>query len=194
MNKNTKIILGISAGIVLLCCVALAGVYFYLQRVGAQAISMSPEEKARVGHEIADYTLPEGYEEVMAMSVAGIKMVIIGPSSSFTTGETALTLMQMPTAGYSQEEMERQMRQAWERQGGSPSQGYTSVGTREATVRGQKITLTISEAGSQGQDKIMRQEIGIFTGKNEKMVMFMAMGEKGSFNEDIVDEFLGSIK
>jgi hypothetical protein len=193
MTKTTKIILAVCAGLLVLCCGALAIGYFFVSRTIGQSVAMSPAEMSRVGHEIADYSLPAGYVEKMAISVLGMKIVGIGPSSS--SDNMMLMLMQIPTTGTTnQEELERQMRQAWDQQGSTQSQNYTVVGTREVTVRGEKVILTISEASSQGESTATRQEIGVFTGKSEKMVMFMAMGDKESFDENVVDEFLGSIR
>ncbi len=194
MSKNTKIILAISAGVVVVCCGLALIAYFYFGRALGRSITMNPADKSRIGHEIADYTLPEGYEEMMAVNMLGLKMVVIGSSSS-SSDQTVLMLMQMPTTGnMNQEEMQRQMRQAWEGQAGKQSQNYTVVGTRDVTVRGDTVTLTISESTAQGSEMVMRQEMAIFTGASEKMVMFMAMGEKDKFEEGIVDEFLGSIR
>ena len=193
MSRGLKIGLAVGAGVLLLCCIVSVVVYFVVQNTLKNAVTTDPAEAAAIGHEIVDYTLPRGYEEQMAMTILGMKILAIAPTAG-GQDPMVLMLMQFPASvQMSREEMERQMRQAWQQQGGKQDQNYTVVGTEEVTIRGGTVTLTVSE--SKSEDGIVtRQVVGAFPGKDERMVLLMAMGDKDSWDQEALDEFLRSIR
>jgi hypothetical protein len=67
------------------------------------------------------------------------------------------------------------------------------VGTQKATIRGQSVTLTISEGASGSSEATMRQVTGVFNGK-DGIVMLMAMGDVDRWDQTMLDQFLASIR
>ena len=103
-----------------------------------------------------------------------------------------LALMQISAgSNLSQEEMERQVRQAMAQQGRRSDVQVQVVCTQRVTIKGQPVTLTVSEGSRGGAD--YRQATGVFPGKGG-LAMLMAMGAKDSWNEAILVQFLASIK
>ena len=197
MSKGVKITLIVIAVVLVVCCVGgavaiLAGGAIFGRAVG-QAVVQDPEQAAKMGREIVEYTLPPGYHEVFAMNMLGIKMVAIS-QKDLTDAAMVLMLMQFPTtSNLDQEQMERQMQQTWSQQSQRGNFQMRVVGTQKATIRGQSVTLTISEGTSGSSDVTLRQVTGVFNGKGG-MVMLMAMGNTDQWDQTVLDKFLASIE
>jgi len=197
MSKGVKITLIVVAVVLVVCCVGGAIVILaggaLVGRFASQAIIQDPEQTAKVGREIVEYTLPPGYREVFAMNMLGIKMVAIS-EKDFADETMMLMLMQFPTtSNLDQEQMERQMQQAWSQQSQRGNFQMRVVGTQKVTIRGQSVTLTISEGTSGSSDVTMQQVTGVFNGQ-DGMVMLMAMGDKDRWDQTALDQFLASIR
>ncbi len=196
MSRGVKIALVIAVILLGLCCIGGAGFYFITQRVVSQAVTDDPTKAATLGHEIVDYTLPDGYRELGGMNALIFKMIFIG-SASKTSDSMFIVLMQFPTGtNMDQEEMQRQMTQAMQQQGQGRNMQTHVVGTQNATIKGQPVTLTVSEGemteGNRAGTPI-RQVIGIFPAK-EGTAMLMVMGNKDTWDQAILDNFLASIR
>ncbi len=196
MSRGVKIALVIVVIVLGLCCIGGAGFYFITQRAVSQAITDDPAKAATLGHEIVGYSLPDGYRELGGMNALVFKMVFIG-SASNTSDSMFIMLMQIPTgANMDQGEMERQMTQAMQQQGQGRNMQTHVVGTQTATIKGQPVTLTISEGevtGGSEAGTVFRQVFGVFPGK-EGTAMLMAMGKKDIWDQATLDGFLASIK
>ncbi len=173
-----------------------AAAYFITQRVVSQAVIDDPTKAATLGHEIVAYSLPDGYRELGGMNALVFKMVFIG-SASKTSDSMFIVLMQIPTgANMDEAEMQRQMTQAMQQQGQGRNMQTHVVGTQTATIKGQPVTLTVSEGTvTEGSDAgtTFRQVIGVFPG-NAGTAMLMAMGKKDTWDQATLDGFLASIK
>jgi hypothetical protein len=197
MSRGVKIAL--VAVVILLgaCCIGGAALYFISQRVVSQAFTDDPARAATLGHEIVDYNLPDGYRELGGINALGFKMVFIG-SGSETGDSMFIVLMQIPAGtDMDQEEMQRQMTQAMQQQGQGRNLQTHVVGTQTVTIKGQPVTLTVSEGTvTEGSDAgaVFRQVIGIFPGKDSSTAMLMAMGKKDTWDQATLDSFLASIK
>ena len=96
----------------------------------------------------------------------------------------------------SPEEMQRQMTQAMQQQGQGRAMQTHVVGTQAATIKGQPVTLTVSEGEvTEGSDAgtIFRQVMGVVPGK-DGTAMLMAMGKKDTWDQATLDSFLASIR
>jgi hypothetical protein len=96
----------------------------------------------------------------------------------------------------SPEEMQRQITQAMQQQGQGRNVQTHVVGTQTATVKGQPVTLTVSEGTvAEGSEAgtVFRQVIGVFPGK-AGTAMLMVMGKKDTWDEATLDNFLASIR
>ena len=111
----------------------------------SQAVIDDPAKATSLGHEIVDYNLPDGYRELGGMNALVFKMVFIGPESR-TSDFMFIMLMQIPAGtNMDQEEMQRQMTQPCSSRAKAATFRAHVVGTQTATIKGQPVTLTISE-------------------------------------------------
>ena len=196
MSKGVKITLVVVVILLGMCCIGGAAFYFISQRAISQAVIDDPAKATSLGHEIVDYNLSDGYHELGGMNALGFKMVFIGAKSG-TADSMFIMLMQIPTeANMDQEEMQRQMTDAMQKQGQGRNVKMHVVGTQTATIKGKPVTLTVSEGEvTEGDDAgtLFRQVIGVFPAK-EGTAMLMAMGKKDSWDQAMLDNFLASIK
>lgn len=114
MSNNSKIILGVVIGLVVVClCAAGAGLVALLtiQRTvsSVDIDNLSIEEPARVNEvaaKIVDLELPEGYREQYAMDLAGFQIVIFEHSHQ----DQLIILLQAPqAAGSSSVDLHQQL-------------------------------------------------------------------------------------
>ena len=189
MSRNTKIAL-IVVGALAVICLGLCGVsVLLLPRVTENIVSQKPADAKRVGAEIADYTLPPGYTEVMGMNMLVYKMVAIAPEQNRGDGMIFM-LMGTNAGGANQAEMERQMQQSFQQQFGRSGSQMQVVGQESVTIRGKPVTLTIAENDAAPK---LRQAVGTFEGKNG-LVIVMVMGAANDWDNNLMREFLGSIQ
>ncbi len=194
MSRGVKITLIVVAVVLVVCCLGAIVASLIVGRFAGQAFTTDPNRARQVGHEIADYTLPAGYSEQAGMNMAGIRMVVIAQhAQTQSADEMAIIMMQFPASlNLSPEEMERQIGQQMERQFQRGNEQMQVVGTQPATIKGQTVTLTVSEGtGSSGVTH--RQVTGVFPGK-DGTAMLMAFGAKDTWNQQALDNFLASIR
>jgi len=144
-----------------------------------------------VSDKIAQYDMPPGYKAQMSMSLFVYDMVMIGPSQT-GSGNMMIMLMQFNSgADLDQAQMEEQMRQAFQQQGGQPGMQMKVVETREETIRGEQVTVTISEGGSQGVT--IRQWVTVFKGNSGPTVL-MIQGSTSDWDDELILNFIHSIR
>jgi hypothetical protein len=197
MSRNTKIAIGIIAGLVFLCiCIGGIIAYFALNRAGQVigeavegAIAEEPAEVAQIAQGIVEYKLPPGYREQFGMSFFGFDMVAFGPAEST---DQMIMLMEFPeSAGLNQAEMEQQMKQSLQQQKGLQNIPMQEVDQVQRTIRDQTVTLTVSE-GTDSDGTVMRQMSGVFQGKNG-LVLLMIVSEKQNWDQRAIDAFIASL-
>lgn len=192
-NKNLWIAFG--AVIALCACTALAG-FLLLREAGSrfkESIKTDPAEVGKVGSNIADYTVPSGYVQQMAMSILGYDFVVIAPPDS---GDGMMIMLagfnQSLSQGYDEKSFQEQMQRSFEQQSGRRGLNMKVVEVKKMTIRGQEVDVTILE-GSDESGVSLRQLITIFPAKNG-MGMVMIQGLKQSWDQTAVDQFLQSIR
>jgi hypothetical protein len=175
MERSTRVILGIAAIILFLCCVAGLGFTLLGTRLMGKAIITDPDRIALVGSDIAEYDIPQGFRAAFASNVSGFKLIALGPTKD-STHFTMILIMQFPApVSANREEVERQMRQALTQQTGMGS-----------------ASLSVVDEGTTSDGIHIRQITGIFDGK-QGPVLLMIIGEAESWNEEMVRTFLASI-
>ncbi len=196
MSRNSKIIVGLIVALVLLCC-CVAGIgglaAYQLSSTFGSAMSTAgnPEQSAQVAAKIADFDLPAGYTR-MGFSIMGFDMVMITPADN---AQTAILLAQFPaSAEVSPEMLQQQMAQVFQNQSRQGGQNMKVVGTEEITLRGQPVTLTVSEGESEsGTGTVFRQKVGVFQGKGGT-AMIMILGPADAWDQAAVDTITGSMR
>jgi hypothetical protein len=192
MSRGLRIALVLVAIVLFLCCVAGLGMTLLGTRLVGRAFITNPDRVRAVGREIADYDVPAGYDEMFAMNVLGMQMVAIGPRDA-AADTMAIMLAQFPAGvGFSQQEVERQMKQALARQIGLGGANMTVMGQEQVVIRGEPVTLTVREGAAENGEP-MRQITGLFQGKGGP-AMLMVMGEANTWDQAMLDRFIASIR
>ena len=192
--KNKKIWIAFGVVIALCACTALGG-YLLLREAGSrfsQAIKTDPAEVGQVGSKIADYTVPAGYVQQMAMSILGYDFVIIAQPNS---GDGMMIMLagfnNNLSQGYDEKTFQEQMQRSLEQQSGRRGLNMKVVEVKKMTIRGKEVNVTILE-GSDDSGVSLRQLIAIFPSKNG-MGMVMIQSITDVWDQTVVDQFLQSI-
>ncbi len=191
MSRTTKIILFVVLPAVASCFLLCLALIILVPRLVSNAVASDPQAARQIGVRIADYAVPRGYQEMMGMDLFSAQWVLLGRSDK--RSGTGIMLMQFNsfTAGnYDQKQMEQQMQQAMQRQY-DRSGTLQSAGQHTVTIRGKPTELTLSE-GTQSRAR-MRQATGVFAGKSG-MVMLMFIGDTGTWDWKLVEDFCASIR
>jgi hypothetical protein len=190
-NNNKWIWIGLGAAVLLCCCaVIVAGLVF--RQVGKkvqEGVKTDPASASKAAHEIADYTLPDGYQEQMTMDILFYSFVMIAPESS-AAGEPLIMLAQFQ-AGADDKQMEEQIRQSFEQQSGRRGMTMELKEIKKMMIRGEERQVAIYE-GTDQSGVSMRQLIATFPGKNGT-AMLMIMGSPLGWDDDKINQFIESI-
>ena len=189
MSQNKKIILFIVVPIMVICCLLCVITAVFIPNWISKAFSDDPVNAKATAAKIADYTLPDGYEEAMGIDMFFEQIVVL---STGDESSVVIALIQVNTAGgVSSAQMEQQIRQAFQNQSESDYKGMTYVGTRKVTIKNNPTVLTISE--NEGKGGRLRQATGTFNGKSG-FAMVMVMGPVSDWDWDMLDDFFESIR
>ncbi len=200
MSRNTKIILGVVAGMLVLCmCVAFAAVAA-IAIAGNHYARTAPEASVRVQQVLADpifreqaplsYEMPSGWHQDLTLHIFGFEMIGLAGSD----GHSHIFLMQLPP----ERSVEASIKEAFDE---ANTGGYTSyrygmvlrqVGETTATVRGQQVTMKISEGTNRDGDTY-RQWAGAASDANRQTVVVIEQPVK-TWDQAMVDRFIASIQ
>jgi hypothetical protein len=197
MNRTTIIILSI-VGVLALCCIGGAAVLgvggMFVGQTIDQAVVESPEEAAAVGQGIVDYTLPAGYQELVAFNMFGTSIVMIGSNNAGTGPNMAIMLASFSSGMMGDEQqMREQMRDAFSQQDGKDVSSFSTTSTEEITINGEPTTLVIAEGTSEEGERV-RQASATFTTNDGNVGMLMIIGTLDNWDQDAVDTFLNSLR
>lgn len=192
MSRNTKIVVGIIAGIVGVCCLIAVIAVLVLPRMFSNFAENvdDPAAAAEIAGSIVDYDLPSGYEEQGAMNLLGFRMAFISGRDE----QTVIMLAEFPDAlAGDEDQMQQQMRDAFANQSGSQNVNVEFVGSEDITINGSGATLATYE-GTDDQGNGMRQLIGVFETKNGSSGMLMIFGGLDSWDESGISGFIDSLE
>ncbi len=195
MSTNSKIILGVVGGALLLClCAALAAIWLFipvsglLEQTQGMKIYMQPANADQVAREIADFQLPAGYTVQDAMSIGHFELAIYAES----TYKGHLILMQLPPGVTAdQSEMERHLREQTHDLNYVPYTRVQTISTSQRTIRGQSGTVTNSQ-GTNSEGEIYRLTQAIFQGKDGLAFLLIA-APQSRWNQAEADAFIASL-
>ena len=193
-NKNKWIWIGLGAAL-LFCCgaVLVAGLVFWQAGKKIQeGVKADPEAAAEAAHKIADYDLPEGYQEQVAMEIMFYSFVMIGPEYSSGSATGPVFMLAQFKAGVNQEQMEEQLRKSFEQQAGNRGLSLSLVKVEDKTIRGEETQVATYE-GTDENGLVIRQVITSFPGK-DGAAMLMIMGPADLWDQDAIDAFIESIR
>lgn len=194
-NNNKWIWIGLGAAS-LFCLCAVAAAVLVFMRIGQQfrqGMKTDPQGASEAAHAIADYELPEGYEEKIAMDFFAYSMVMMGPRSSTTVSSSASPMIMLAQfqVATNQQQMQEQMRRSFEQQSGRRGLKMKVVEVRQMTIRGEEVDVTILE-GADDNGFVLRQLITTFPGK-DGTALLMIMGPVQTWDKEEIDRFVESI-
>lgn len=189
MSESKKLVIGFA--VVGTICLCMAGVGLWgLRSFGDRIDNLAngdPTSVAQIQDKIAEFDVPPGYK-TQAMSMFVYDIVYLVPDSG--DGPTIMMMRYGSLTG-NQEQMEQQLRQAAEQQNRQPGMAMKVVDTFEKVIRGESVTVTVSEADHQGFT--MRQWMTVFNG-NDGLVVMMIQGPVEDWNDELIENFIASIQ
>lgn len=191
MNGTIKIILGLIAGLILICLIlGISGLLLFqptVQSVGRAApIEVVAEEHSP--EEIAGYDLPPGFGDKFTLQFAGYSMV--GYTGS--DGHSHIYLAQAAdSTGLTMETIQGWITEATDTNGYGIAEMRT-VETIPGEIRGQAVSLVIGEGINHDGD-IFRQVSGLFEGRHGPAVVVIS-GPEATWDQAMVDKFIASIR
>jgi hypothetical protein len=189
MSKGVRTALIVVAVLACLCIAGGGAAFYFGGNFLGQAMVTNPADAAKVGQEIANYEKPAGYNEQMAMNIAGVKMVMM------TGGEGSsgvIMMMQAPAGSLSEADLKARMQQSLNQSLGRKNISFSSVGSQDVTIRGKTVKMEMLEGTNENGTKI-RQGIAVFNGNGGPTVLMM-MGSEAEWDQAKIDAFLASIK
>ncbi len=192
MSTLVKLTIAICA-VFLIACVGVtilaAGSLGAVGLVAARTIQVNPAVVDASASRIADFTLPSGYRAEATAEIAGYVYVSYAPGD----GHSHIQFIQGPKdAVVDQATVEGYLQQAGAKAGYYDRKGSRVVGTGEATIRGQAVTLLIAEAiNHDGQP--FRTVSAAFQGKGGPAFVSVE-SPISSWNQEMVDQFIASIR
>ncbi len=201
MSRNAKIFLFVVGGVTLVCIMVCAVAFLLLgpvtRAVSSQFFATDPATVSAGAQEMADYSLPEGYQESAFMNMFFMKMLIISPagSSEGPLQKPAIMLMQLGenSLGLSQEEIQSQMQQSMKESMGNADYSLSLVDQQKTTIRGQDVTLYVYEGTNSSGEKMREIISSGFTGKSGSLFL-MIIGPVENWDLMTINWFIGSIR
>jgi hypothetical protein len=192
MSKNTKIIIGVVAGLLVLCLIAcgvgVLALGWFGNRV-ASSVKEDPAGAASAAAQIADIPLPAGYQADASMEILGIKFITF---KNLSDEKAMMMLAQVPDSGQSGSLDVNQIQKAMQQQSGQNLSGLKTIDSRTATVRGQPASVLIQE-GENANNETFRQMIVTFQGKGG-LALLTVFGPSQSWDQSAYDQMIESIQ
>ncbi|NJC95753.1 MAG: hypothetical protein C3F07_08630 [Anaerolineales bacterium] len=197
MDKTTKTVLIILGSVLAVCACAgtavfATGVWSFNRFVNfaEESVSESPQVAVRVGAEIADYEVPEGFGSPYSIHFGDV--TLIGYKS--TSERSHLLLAQFPEGtSVNLDEVLRIIREG----ANDPNSIWYDTETeiveqKPVTVRGQDVILTISEGMSSGGVEF-RMATAKFEGRGGPALVMIA-GPLDEWDAKMVEAFIESVQ
>ena len=195
MTKQTKIIIGVLAGLLGLCLIACVAVFLFLRVAGprvAQTIEKSvvsePGNVPATASEIADFSLPAGYSPLTSINLLGIKMAMYDGGGA----DHFLAILQLPNQGEINDTSIQEMEQALSQGSSRNLSNLNTVNQQDLTIRGQPAKLIVQE-GTNSDGSSFRQVLVAFQGKGGPALMAV-MGPTAGWDQAQVDSLVQSIR
>jgi hypothetical protein len=189
MSESKKLLIGFT--IVGVICACLAGMLFLGFRSFSRNIEnmADPTQIVEIQEEIAEFDMPPGYAP-MAMSILIYDMLYLTPVDA-GRGPMIMFMQYSGEIGENAEYLEDQLKQAAEQQNDQSGVQMEVVDTFEEVIRGQTVTVVVSEGTNQGLTWL--QWMTTFQGNNG-LVILMIQGTADEWDEKLVNDFVRSIR
>ena len=197
MDKTTKTVLIVIGSLLVLCVCGSAtlfatGLWTFSRVANAveQSVDVKPEEAVRVGGEIADYEVPEGFGSPVSFHMGDMTMIRYRTQDDMSY----ILLAQFPEGtSINVEEMLRRMEEGTS----DPDNVWYSTDTKiieqkAVTIRGQETTLNISE-GINLDRHDYRYATAKFEGRSGPALVIVATPVE-IWNMELVEDFISTIQ
>ncbi len=192
MSRNTKIVIGIAGSLLLLCACAgfiALGALGSLGMTVARNVSTSPVKVQELAGNIADFQLPANYSAEASFALGGYSFVSYAPGD----GHSHIQMVQAPASvQVDQTTLEQYAQQANPNVRRDRYSQVRTVGQTQATIRGQTVTLVISE-GTNRDGELYRTMTGVFQGKGGPTLLSVE-SPVSTWDQAEVDSFIASIR
>jgi len=191
MSKNTKIIIGVIAGILVLCgiaCVVGVVAFGWLGTKVASNVSVDSENAGEKQADIATIDMPARFTPATSFNLASFTMVLYESSN---TDEFA-ALIQMPNKGEIDDTIIQQLQEGMQRSSNRSYANVEVIETRDMTIRGYPAKVIIQE-GTDDNGDTGRMMLTAFQGKGG-VAMLMIGAPLNSYNQADYDAIVESIR
>lgn len=194
MTKQTKIVLGVVAGILVLCFVACVAVlllvgpaFNLMSKSVTESTNSNPAEVKVAASEIADVTLPDDFTPQSSMGLLGFKVAVF---QSNTRG-AGIVLIELPVVKEINADTIRQLEQGAQSSSGQ-LRDVKTLEERDLTVRGKPAKMFLRE-GVDEDGVTMRQMIVPFQGKSGAALL-MIIGHADNWDQAAYDKVVSTIR
>lgn len=192
MSKQTKIIIGVVAGVLVLCIAICLISGLWVNALGKNITGQAapnPEKAAQSASEIADFTPMNGFQPVSSLSILGYNMVIY---SGGDQSPDVMILMQMPGNMEINDSTIQQMQKSMEQQSGRQMNNIKTIESRDLTIREKPARMIIQE-GENENGATVRQMMLAFQGKGG-IAMLMYASDASAWDQAAVDQMVESVR
>jgi hypothetical protein len=197
MDKSTKTALIVIGSIFLLCACAVGAVFVggvwslgHVVRWVDNGTTEDPQEAVRVGSEIADFEIPQGFDSPYGVHLGDVYMVGYTSQSK----QAHILIAQFPKG--TSINVDEMLRQISENTSDPNSIWYNTetelVEQKTVNIRGEECTLNISE-GTLSDDVEFRMATAKFEGRGGPSLVMIA-GPLGEWDTDMVEDFISSLE
>lgn len=190
MSRGVKILLGTLAAIFALGILAAGALVASLPKLGNAFVSSVTDSAntRRIGAQIADYRLPPGYRELMALDLLGNRFLTIGPAQKHGT---IIMLFQTNEAKLDPKDVEGRFTAQFNDRASSSCKEFHAIGKETLPIAGNATAFSIAECERDGVRR--RQEAGIFELRGHP-TMLMASGQADQWNAQAIHAFAASLR
>jgi hypothetical protein len=191
MSRGVKILL------VILACIFALGIFsgvsllIALPRIGKAFVGKATDRAnvQRIGAQIGEYRVPEGYRETLALDVLGTRFLTIGRPD---WQGMIVVLFQTTEAKLDPKDAERRLNAlgAGSAQQGTSCNQFHPTGHETLPVAGKPTVFAISECENAGERR--REQVAVFE-LHGRPTMLMASGPIGRWDEKALRAFSGSL-
>ena len=178
--------IAIGCGVIILIILGVSTVGGYLFYRG---FSADPAKAESVAQEILAHETPAGFKGEFSMSMMGMKMAAIASGG----GDERLMFMAIPGARASQDDLQRQMRQAMKKRG-DDRDVVEDRGREKFNVRGKEAEAQVQVTAGKGGNGRLLQYVLTLDGKAGNPVLLLIMGNEKRLDHAWVQKFLDTVK
>lgn len=189
MSRQAKLVFGVGATLLFVCVCGTIALFSALGGAIGRGVELDPAQVTAAASRIADFQLPPGYKPEVTIDLGGYLFVSYAPGG----GHSHIMFVQAPaSANVEQATLEQYAQQATQNRRYDPHTRMQVVGQQQATVRGQAVTLVMSE-GTNSDGAAYRTLTGVFQGKGG-LALLSVEAPLSNWNQTQVEAFLASTR